>query len=72
MGISKTETNSLIDVLNDGSCKFGGLSRAECPPADRLWRIVLLKVTYYATSSAPKLWHNSQIMLLIFEIMLTK
>ena len=54
MGISKTETNSLIDVLNDGSRKFGGLSRAECPPADRLWRIVLLKVTYYATSSARK------------------
>ena len=46
--------------------------------ADRPWRIVLLKVAYYATSSARnfatlcQLFRNSQIMLLISEIMLTK
>ena len=42
---------------------------------DTPWRIVLLKVAYYATSSArnfAKLCQNSQIMLLISEIMLTK
>ena len=41
----------------------------------RPWRIVLLKVSYYAISSARKfarLCQNSQIMLLSFEIMLTK
>ena len=41
----------------------------------RPWRIVLLKVEYDATSSArsfAKLFQNSQIMLLISEIMLTK
>ena len=43
--------------------------------ADRPGRIVLLKVAYYATSSArnfTKLCQNSQTMLLISEIMLTK
>ena len=46
--------------------------------ADRPWRIVLLKVAYYATSSARnfatlcQLFRNSQIMLLISEIMLIK
>ena len=41
----------------------------------RPWPIVLLKVAYYATSSAQnftKLCQNSQIMLLISEIMFTK
>ena len=41
----------------------------------RPWRIVLLKVTYYATSGArdfAELCHNSQFMLLIREIVLTE
>ena len=45
-----------------GSCKGG------------CWRIVLLKVAYYASSSArnfAELCQNSQITLLISEIMLT-
>ena len=53
-------------------CRAEGLGGARAP---RLWRIVFLKVAYYATSSArnfANLCQNSQIMLLIFEIMLTK
>ena len=41
----------------------------------RPWRIVILKVAYYATNSArnfAKLCQNSQIMLFISEIMLSK
>ena len=55
-------------VLNFG---FGESRPAETRP----WRVVLLKAAHYASSNArnfAKLCQNSQIMLLISEIMLTK
>ena len=57
-------------------CSMKGMSDGYTPSPDiRPWRIVLLNVAYYATSSArnfAKLCQNSQIMPLISEIMLTK
>ena len=65
------KTNKKLALLREPALACGGVALVV---GFRPWRIVLLKVAYYATSSArnfAKLCQNSQIMPLVSEIMLT-